>query len=176
MEILQIMPFSFYGQTFECFYCDDRRFYLPLVRLCEAIGVYPNPQRQRILSDEAISDGLIVLGVSSIGNDSKNCINLTDCLWLERLPYWQGTIDASRVKPEVKDRVILFKKAFAETAWAVFRSDIVPHNILTAIDKCSSQGQDKGMRGISRRDRRLQRAKVELLKLYSLVAMMEKAN
>ncbi len=170
MEILSTIPFTFYGQTIECYYCDDRRFYVPLNRVCEAIGVYPNAQRQRILSDEAISNGLIILGVSSIGIDSKNHIIPTDCLWLERLPYWLGTIDSSRVKPEIHDRLILFKKEFAEAAWAVFRSDLVSQDILADIDKCSSQGQDKGNMGISRRERRFQRLRNELLHLYILVA------
>jgi hypothetical protein len=171
MEIISTMPFTFYGQTFECFYCDDRRFYLPLVRVCEAIGVYANaPQHQRILSDDAISDGLIVLSVASIGKDSKKYINRTDCLWLERLPYWLVTIDASRVRSDIKDRLILLKREFAEATWAIFRSELVPQNILAAMDQCSIQCQDKGTKGISRRERHFQRAKHALVHLYSIVA------
>lgn len=53
---------------------------------------------------------------------------------LRALPYWLGTVDASRVKEEVRPKIILFKRDFAETAWFVYRGDILPPEIISEVD------------------------------------------
>ena len=57
------------------------------------------------------------------------------CLWLNRLPYWLGTIDANRIKDQVRrQQIIRFKREFAEVAWAAFRSEILPEDMLAELD------------------------------------------
>jgi hypothetical protein len=61
-------------------------------------------------------------------------IQEVSCLNLRALPYWLGTIEARRIKEEHRKKVILFKREFAEAAWFVFRSDIVPSEVLAEMD------------------------------------------
>ena len=44
------------------------------------------------------------------------------------------TIDAARVKSEHRDKIVQFKREFADVAWAAFRSAILPEDILAELD------------------------------------------
>jgi len=50
------------------------------------------------------------------------------------LPYWLGTIDAKRVNPAIYETVVRFKQSFAETAWQIYRSDLMPPEVLSEMD------------------------------------------
>ncbi len=131
MEILSTPVFTFYGTEFPSYLCDDNRVYLPLAKICKAIGLNPLAQRKRIQSDETIHDALVMLEVKDVDPETGNFRSTkTACLLLNRLPYWLGTIDASRVKPEIKDRLILYKKQLADATWAVFHKDMMPNHVL----------------------------------------------
>lgn len=138
MKIISTFPFTFYGQLFEIYYCDDGEFYLPLSKVCEAIGVDSNGQRQRISRDEAIADSLQVIDIVNINEETGRATgNKTACLAIKRLPYWLGTISTNQVKEEVKPKIILFKREFADAAWAIFRTDLIPEDILAKFEKVS---------------------------------------
>lgn len=133
MDIVHSVPFVFYGEVFKAHLADDRQWYLPVQEVCVALGVDAEGQRQRIQRDEALSDWLINLPLETPYQDTTR-IREVACLNLRRLPYWLGTIDASRVKAEHRKKVILFKREFAEAAWAVFRADMVPPDLLAEMD------------------------------------------
>jgi hypothetical protein len=48
MNVLNEIPFDFYGKTFLSYYCDDGNIYLPINEVCEAIGVDAGGQRIRL--------------------------------------------------------------------------------------------------------------------------------
>jgi hypothetical protein len=133
MNIVHSAPFVFYGEIFNAYLASDRQWYLPVQAVCDALGIDPNGQRQRIQRDEAMADRLANLPVETPYRDSTRVLEVA-CLNLRALPYWLGTIDAARVKEEHRKKVILFKREFAEAAWAVFRSDIVPPDVLAEMD------------------------------------------
>jgi hypothetical protein len=97
------------------------------------LGVDTNGQRQRILRDEAIQDRLVNLPLETPYQDTTR-IREVACLNLRGLPYWLGTIDAKRIKEQHRKKVILFKREFAEAAWFVFRSDMIPPEVLAEMD------------------------------------------
>lgn len=64
------------------------------------------------------------------------------CLWLNRLPYWLGTIDANRItNDDRRQRVILFKREFADVAWSAFRSEMLPADVLAEMDATLPQSR-----------------------------------
>jgi hypothetical protein len=138
MNVLNAIPFPFYGDQFEAYYCDDNEFYVSLNKICEALGIDASGQRQRIQRDQAINDSLVLLHIMDKNGDQ---FRETACLNLKRLPYWLGTIDANRVKEEQRGRVIMFKREFADAAWAVFRSDLLPADVLAETDQYLSPEQ-----------------------------------
>lgn len=133
MNIVHTLPFVFYGEVFSAYLASNRNWYLPLQDICDSLGIDVSSQRKRILRDEAISDRLVNLPLETPYQDTTRVRDVS-CLNLKALPYWMGTIDASRVKEEHRKKVILFKREFAEAAWFVFRSEIVPNEVLAEMD------------------------------------------
>ena len=133
MDIVHSVPFVFYGEVFKAYLTTNRQWFIPILEVCNALGVDTEGQRQRILRDEAIADRLVNLPLETPYRDTTR-IQEVACLNLRALPYWLGTIDVKRVKEEHRKKVILFKREFAEAAWAVFRSDMIPPELLSEMD------------------------------------------
>jgi len=133
MDIVHSVPFVFYGEVFKAYLTTNRQWFIPILDVCTALGVDTEGQRQRILRDEAIADRLVNLPLETPYRDTTR-IQEVACLNLRALPYWLGTIDAKRVKDEHRKKVTLFKREFAEAAWAVFRSDMIPPELLSEMD------------------------------------------
>lgn len=70
--------------------------------------------------------------------DEGPCKRRLLCLWLNRLPYWLGTIDASRIPDADRRRqVVRFQREFADVAWATFRtfrSEVLPEGMRAEMD------------------------------------------
>lgn len=144
MNIVHSVPFVFYGEVFNAYLASDRQWYLPVRAVCEALGLDFSGQHQRILRDEAITDRMLNLPIETVYRDSTR-IQEVACLNLRALPYWLGTVDGARVKEEHRKKVILYKREFAEAAWSVFRSDIVPPDVLAEMDSYATpQEQEYG--------------------------------
>lgn len=139
-EIIQGFPFEFYGQVFTAHLASDRQFYIRLDDVCTGLGVDARSQRRRIQDDEAISDKLAMIAVETPYQDTTRTREAA-FLNLRALPYWLGTIDASRVKDDVRPRIILFKRDFAETAWFVYRSEILPPEIISEVETYATPGE-----------------------------------
>jgi len=132
-EIIQGFPFEFYGEVYVAYLASDRQFYISLNDICRGLGVDARSQRRRIQDDEAIADKLVNLALETPYQEGTRTQEVA-CLSLRALPYWLGTIDARRVKDEIRPRVILFKRDFAETAWFVYRGEILPPEIIAEVD------------------------------------------
>ena len=133
LEIIQGFPFEFYSKTYVAHLANDRQFYIRLDDVCDGLGIDPASQRRRIQNDEAIADKLVNIPIDTPYQDTTRKREVA-FLNLRAVPYWLGTIDAKRLKDEIRPQVILFKRDFAETAWFVYRSDILPPEIISEID------------------------------------------
>lgn len=141
MKILDQFPFEFYGSLFELYLTDQRTLLLPLRQLCEAMGLAYSSQLKRIKRDEALSDGLFSVRATVLQRGDVAQEREVSCLSLRHLPYWLGTIDAARVQPELKDKVIAFKRELVTVAWAAFRSQILPADMLAELDTALSPAE-----------------------------------
>lgn len=133
LELIQDFPFEFYGEMYVAHLANDRHFYIKLTDVCNGMGLELDSQRRRIQDDEAISDKLVVIKADTVYRDSLRKRDVA-FLNIRALPYWLGTIDAKRVKPEIHDTVVRFKRSFAETAWQIYRSDLMPSEVLAEMD------------------------------------------
>jgi len=134
MKIIDQFPFEFYDHTFELYLTDNRQLILSLRSLCEAMGLDFSAQSRRVERDDALADGVSLVVAPVMRKDGSSQEREVACLALRLLPYWLGTIDASRVKQELKDTVIRFKRELADVAWAAFRSQILPADMLAELD------------------------------------------
>jgi P22_AR N-terminal domain/ORF6C domain len=133
LEIIQGFPFEFYSKNYVAHLASDRQFYIRLDDVCDGLGIDSASQRRRIQNDEAIADKLVNISIDTPYQDTTRKREVA-FLNLRAIPYWLGTIDAKRVKEEIRRQVILFKRDFAETAWFVYRSDILPPEIISEVD------------------------------------------
>jgi hypothetical protein len=135
LQIVQSYPFKFYEQEYQVYLASDRQFYVRLDDICEGMGLNIGGQRRRIQEDDAINDKLCDIPMETPYQQTSR-IRQVDCLNLRALPYWLGTIDAKRITdPRIRALIIVYKREFAETAWFVYRAEIVPAELMAEVEK-----------------------------------------
>lgn len=147
LKTVDQFPFVFYGEPFTIALASDRKLYVPMQALCEAMGLQTHGQVRRIREHAAMADALIDLTlVWSYGDEATREREMV-CLRLDRLPFWMGTIQTSRIPDEVKrDRLVQFQREFAEVAWAAFRREILPEDMRAEMDATLPPAQQEYLR------------------------------
>ncbi len=134
MKIVETYPFSFEGTVFDVYYTDDMKFLIPLRPICDTLGLNWAGQRQRSLRDPVLEKHIFtvtapVLGASGVSQDRELV-----CLTAQRLHYWFGGVSVQRLKPEIAEKLILFKDRMADALYAFFRSETFPEEIRAELD------------------------------------------
>ncbi|EHP93452.1 phage antirepressor N-terminal domain-containing protein [Methylorubrum extorquens] len=73
--------------------------------ICDGLGIDPKKQRERIQRDPVLTEGGAMMALPSAGGPQE-----TFCLRLDLLQGWLFGIDAARVAPEARDRVLAYKR------------------------------------------------------------------
>lgn len=84
--------------------------------ICEALGIDPSSQIQRLKRDEILSSTMVT--ITTVGADKKDREMVT-------IPFkyvfgWLFTIDHTKVRPEIKDSVIRFKMECYDVLYSHF--------------------------------------------------------
>lgn len=79
---------------------------IPIRPICEALGIDPNGQKQRIERDEILSS--VACTIHATGKDGKT-------YEMFAIPYkytfgWLFSVDVSKVNPDAKENVLRYKK------------------------------------------------------------------
>lgn len=118
-HIQKIVPF--YGDDLVAIRVEQSgAIYLPVSRVCANLGVAVQRQAQRLRDHPVLSAGLLTLPVEASG------IQETLCIRLDLVPLWLAGVNANRVAPEVREKLIRYQTDAAAVLWAAFRSDILP--------------------------------------------------
>ena len=83
----------------------DGIHYTAVKPICENIGLNWDAQRKRISRDDVLSEGAVIMTAPSKGGNQEML-----CLPIDYLNGWVFGVDAKRVKPEIKDTLIQYKK------------------------------------------------------------------
>jgi hypothetical protein len=63
------------------------------------------------------------------------------------LPFWMGTIQTGRVPDQSKRaRIVQFQRDFADVAWAAFRREILPDDMMAELDATLPPAQQEYLR------------------------------
>ena len=103
---------------------DEARIYVPLRPICGYLGLDWSAQRQRIMRDEVMRDEVrfvVITPTNSRGGDPELL-----CLPLDLLPGFLFGVSAARVKPNLKDRIILYRRECYRRLWDAFKHAILP--------------------------------------------------
>lgn len=83
----------------------DDGVYVAVTPICSALGLAAQRQRERIQRDPVLSEGGTMAVLPSIGGMQE-----TFCLRLDLINGWLFTIDASRVREDVRPKVIEYQR------------------------------------------------------------------
>jgi hypothetical protein len=132
---LDQFPFEFYGEFFTAVLASDRKLYVPLHDMCQSLGVQTHGQVERIRNNPAIADSLVTMEFTRAYGEETVQTRAMVCLRLSHLPFWLGTLQPNRIKNEDKrEHVIRFQREFVDVAWAAFRREILPADVLAEMD------------------------------------------
>jgi hypothetical protein len=135
LQVLDQFPFEFYGEYFTVALASDRKIYVPMTGLCQTMGLQTQGQVRRIQNNEAVADALVRLTVTWGYGDAATQEREVYCLRLDILPFWMGTIQPNRIPDEERrKKIILFQREFAAVAWAAFRREILPEDMLAEME------------------------------------------
>lgn len=95
---LQIAEVDFHGDTVQAVQ-DGRGVWVPLKRVCEALGVDAKGQRTKLETKAWAVKEMI----SATGPDGKNYRMF--CVHLKSLPMWLANIDENKVKADIKPKL-----------------------------------------------------------------------
>ncbi len=87
--------------------------------ICEGMGISWNGQRERIRRDPILSE--LVVSASVTRSESKRGGRDMLCLPLKYLPGWLFGINANRVKPELRDKIIRYQRECYDVLSDAFR-------------------------------------------------------
>ncbi len=94
---------------------DTSQIFLPVKPLCTALGVNWPSQRQKIMGDEVLAESTRTLRLKTRGGP-QNLI----CMDVEAIPMWLAGIEPSRVRADLRDRLITYKRWVHKTVYDAF--------------------------------------------------------
>lgn len=98
----KLVTIPFHGDTLFAVR-DGDAVHVVIKPICDALGVDWKAQRNRIDRSAVLAKGRVVMTLPSAGGPQE-----TFCLRLDLVNGWLFGIDARRVKPEARDRVLAY--------------------------------------------------------------------
>lgn len=114
---------DFYGDQIPVAQANGDELYVPLRPLVDAIGLDRGSQQKRIQRDKVMSKRSRLVAMR--GADGRVRDQL--CLPLDLLPGWLFGIDTSRVRPEIQDKLDLYREQGFRVLWGAFKGEIIPY-------------------------------------------------
>jgi hypothetical protein len=119
----------FYGaDILQALGLDPNERYVPIARMCEALGLERAVQERRVRAHDVLAEGARTLKVE-LGDNVVSAL----CLRIDLVPLWLTGIDAARVSEDLRPRLMLFQRECASALWQGFRpqgfgleDDLVP--------------------------------------------------
>jgi hypothetical protein len=101
---------------------DKREIYVSLRQLCDLLGVSYQGQIRRIHDDPVLSKQLKGVNITFTPSGSRGGgPQTTNCLPIDYLNGWLFSINANRVKTEVRDRLIIYQEKCYKVLAEAFR-------------------------------------------------------
>jgi hypothetical protein len=112
---------DFYGDQVLAAQTADAQVWVPLRPLCEHLGLDWSAQYRRLNRDPVLAPEQGVAVMATPGGPQELV-----CLPLKLLPGWLFGIQAARVRPELRAKIIQYQRDCYEVLWRAFQADILP--------------------------------------------------
>lgn len=100
----QVQNISFHGQTVPVF-TQNNQHYVAMKPICENIGLDWKAQYDRIKRHAVLSEGMVMITTPSKGGKQQ-----TICLPLDYLNGWLFSVEATRVKPQIRESLLQYQR------------------------------------------------------------------
>ena len=103
----------------------ERRIYVPVRPICENLGLSWGSQRNRIYRDEVLHEelrGVFIMNTPGTGGGTQETL----CLPIEMIPGFLFGITASKVRPELQDKILRYRRECYRRLWDAFKHEILP--------------------------------------------------
>lgn len=130
-DILKVFTLELFENYVEAFLLRDGELYLPVRQVAEALGLTFSPQLRRMKRDPVIGPTLRKVhppppeGESSWGGRRSAVVVFP----LRYLPGWLMGVEVSRLKPELRERVLAYKREIAQLGWIAFQERFLPPEV-----------------------------------------------
>ncbi len=114
----RIVPF--HGDELIAVQRPDGNIFVHFGRLCDNLGLARSPQVRRAQRHEVLNKGLVTLTVETEGGAQS-----AQCLRIDLLPLWMAGLHASRVKAELRDKLVHYQEEAAVILWQAFKPQIL---------------------------------------------------
>ncbi len=98
---------------------EDGEIYVGLRSVCLSLGVVPTGQVRRIQADEVMAEGLRAVRVRT----ATRGLQTLQGLRLDVVPYWLSGIEPRRTKPELRERLVTYKRWVVRRVWEAFAAE-----------------------------------------------------
>ena len=113
---------DFYGDAIHAAQTADETVYIPLRPICEHLGLTWPGQWERVKKDAVLAEAVRSVRVTLTERGARSVL----CLPLDLLPGWLFGIQATRVKPELQDKITRYRRECFRVLWQAFKTEIVP--------------------------------------------------
>jgi hypothetical protein len=114
----RIVPF--YGDEIIAVQQADGNIFVHFGRLCENLGLSRTAQVRRVQRHDVLADGMTTLDVQTEGG-----LQAVQCLRIDLLPLWMAGLHASRVKEDLRSKLVRYQREAAVVLWQAFKPQIV---------------------------------------------------
>jgi len=98
---------------------EGQDIYLPIRPMCQALGVASQMQIARIKADEVMAENLRRVRIATPGGPQT-----VQALHIESVPLWLGTLEPSRVREDLRPRLIAYKRWMQRRVYEAFAAEI----------------------------------------------------
>ncbi|MFZ0548583.1 MAG: phage antirepressor N-terminal domain-containing protein, partial [Candidatus Promineifilaceae bacterium] len=107
-----------YGDEITAIQADDDQIYVSITNMCNALGLKPQPARNRIKRHKVMREGLVqVQNLQTAGGLQPGYV-----LRMDLVPMWLASIQVSSVKEELQDKLYKLQLNAAKILWEAFRA------------------------------------------------------
>jgi hypothetical protein len=125
---------------------EDGEIYVGLRSVCVSLGVAPTGQVRRIQADEVMAEGLREVRVRT----ATRGLQTLQGLRLDVVPYWLSGIEPRRTKPELRDRLVTYKRWVVRRVWEAFAAETgIEQSPTPAVPSDTPTGQEMTLEQIA---------------------------
>jgi len=125
----------FFDDLYTIYLSDDRRFFIPIRHICKTLGLDVKSQRRRIAEDRGALRRCSDFGRLKLKYVIQSVNRMFSGLDIPLSPVLVGDNQSQGgLRRSIGRKSYQYQRELSETTWAVFRSDILPAEILAEMN------------------------------------------